>query len=146
MVSTCGDCTTQIHKLKVINAQWMIVLYWLYFSNFSTRNICVVITFGIRVNANYSILAYIVMLVGCLSLYYCCCFGSHIVRFTLLIGAFEITQNDSTLCGKCVFFSHLFKMYTYFVTPLIVSTGKNVSNSCAAGTTLPFLFVIFFLF
>lgn len=33
--------------------------------------------------------------------------------------------------------------FTYFVTPLAVSTGKNVSNSCAAGTVpLLSLFVI----
>lgn len=33
-------------------------------------------------------------------------------------------------------------IYTHFVTPFTLSTGKNVSNSCAAGTTLPFLLVI----
>lgn len=31
---------------------------------------------------------------------------------------------------------------TYLVTPFADSTGKNISNSCAAGTTLPFLLVI----
>lgn len=71
-------------------------------------------------------------------------FRSHIMRLHISnwiilnhTFAWNLTRLQCTILNRIVW-----NKYTHLVTPLTVSTGKNVSSSCAA-TTLPFLFVIF---